>query len=830
MQRKKLFIGQDLDWQGEIFLPRLEKEEENRDDPEQVEQLRARGEKWHDRNLAAMVKSDPHRAGICVPAGVGKVTDCGYDAGACLWISLPADREFSFQAELTVTRFLDERSVNCQEAFGLFLRDTLAVDPGTGLHYSNVAAAGGICGRRNLFVRTGITRRDIGHVDNLYLYRRVDDPASVCAGDPFSYRIAPDRPAVFRVSMKRIGNDLTFRLLDAEGKDLLEEAANGGTGERADGGRILHGEEGYTVSLPGSFFSRGDGTACLGFFAARGCSLTIPLDSCRLELFRKRRVRSGLRKEISGAVGNLLNKNADPFAPAPAGWEDLQQKQRTRALGGWEELQQKRRTRELGLAGKSGRTDKTGTSGKTDRGLHITPEDSRDQKPGQGTGVIVGGAVLYAAPDGKKEAAGTREDPLDLQSAIRRCAPGGEVRLRAGRYLLTREILIEKEFSGLPGMRKRLRGETPEKTAQEKTQPCEAARYGEASVAVSGSGIPARDLQSLNAGDGRRPVLDFGGGNGALRIQGDYWDVDGIDVTRGMGLKIEGSCNRIRGCRAYRNLETGILIRHPDGRSPRKEWPGYNLVEFCSSYENMDASGQNADGFACKVAAGEGNVFRGCLAWMNTDDGFDLFSKNRAIGAVLLERCGSFLNGFRMDDHLMDGPRKDDLRKDGLRMDDLRMDIFRIDGLRMDGEGAAEPESFTGALSATAGNGNGFKLGGSGMEVAHRAVGCMAAGNRGAGFTSNSNPFMSLLRCRAYNNGDCNSNSNNNTGSGDSSSGNGENSGNNGERSVNDRKQNIEYGAYWRPNGELHVEIVDCDSGSREEYDLARLLRMVGMG
>ena len=824
MQRKKLFIGQDLDWQGEIFLPRLEKEEENREDPEQMEQLRVRRENWHARNLAAMVKSDPHRAGICVPAGVGKVTDCGYDAGACLWISLPADREFSFQAKMTVTRFLEESGVNGQEAFGLFLRDTLAVDPGTGLHYSNLAAVGGICGRRNVFVRTGITRRDIGHVENLYLYRRVDDPASVCAADPLSYRITPDRSAVYKVSMRRTGNDLTFQLLDAEGKDLLEEAINGGTGERADGDRILHGEDGYTVSLPGDFFSRGEGTACLGFFAARGCSLTIPLDSCRLELFRKKRVKSGLRKEISGAVGNLLNKNADPFAPAPAGWEELHRKQRTRVPGG---------------AGGPGRID---ASVGTDGGLHTEPEDSRDQKPGRGAGVIAGGAVLYAAPDGKKQAAGSREDPLDLQSAIRRCAPGGEVRLRAGQYLLDREILIEKEFSGMPGMRKRLRGETPVERDR-KMEPLPGMTLNED---ASGTGIWDRDRNTedrdrnvQDAGGLTRPVLDFGGGNGALRILGDYWDVDGIDVTRGMGLQIEGSCNRIRGCRAYRNLETGILIRHHDSRSPRKEWPGYNLVELCSSFENMDASGQNADGFACKVASGEGNVFRSCLAWMNTDDGFDLFSKNRAIGAVRLERCGSFLNGFRMDGSRMGSPGMDGSRMEGPGMDGLRTDVPRMEGSgmddrrtdvpRMDGEGDAGH----GALCPTAGNGNGFKLGGSGMEVEHRAVSCMAAGNRGAGFTSNSNPFISLLRCKAYNNDiDCKGNdngcngNNNNSSNGNDDNGNDENNGS----IENDGKKNIVYGAYWRPNGELHVEIVDCDSGSRKEYEPERLLRMVGMG
>ena len=58
-----------------------------------------------------------------------------------------------------------------------------------------------------------------------------------------------------------------------------------------------------------------------------------------------------------------------------------------------------------------------------------------------------------------------------------------------------------------------------------------------------------------------------------------------------------------------------------------------------------------------------------------------------------------------------------------------------------------------GALAESAGNGNGFKLGGSGLRVSHRVRGCTAAGNKGCGFTSNSNPALDLRACEAFNNG-----------------------------------------------------------------------------
>ncbi len=277
--------------------------------------------------------------------------------------------------------------------------------------------------------------------------------------------------------------------------------------------------------------------------------------------------------------------------------------------------------------------------------------------------------VCFTAPEGSPSGDGSEERPLDLQSAVTLCSPGGEVRMKPGRYLLEESVVIAKGDSGQRGAVKRLSGE----------------RSGE-----------------------RKVILDFGKTANSLTLLGDFWTVEGIDVTSGYGIRIEGSHNRIRDCRTYGNLETGILIRHHDNASPTIEWPCYNLIENCASFENRDASECNADGFACKVAAGEGNVFRNCVAWLNTDDGFDLFSKNRQIGAVTLEGCCSYLNGYCLDEK--------------------------------------------GNLLKTAGNGNGFKLGGSGIRVEHHAIRCEAGGNRHNGFTSNSNPYLNMRECRAYNN------------------------------------------------------------------------------
>ena len=271
-----------------------------------------------------------------------------------------------------------------------------------------------------------------------------------------------------------------------------------------------------------------------------------------------------------------------------------------------------------------------------------------------------------AAPDGAPNGAGTETSPLDAQTAISRCRPGDTVLLKKGLYLPRHSLCVEKINSGTPDRRMRLVGES--------------------------------------AG----AVIDFQNTDNALCVRGDHWDISGLSVTRGHGIILEGSGNRLQNCRAFRNLETGILIRHPDITSPRDAWPHDNLVEDCVSFENRDAAECNADGFACKVAAGGGNRFRRCVSWLNSDDGFDLFTKNRKIGGVLIEDCRSYLNGYK-------------------RAED-------------------------GSLVATVGNGNGFKLGGSGLRVDHEVVGSVAAANRQMGFTSNSNPAMRLRQCAAYNN------------------------------------------------------------------------------
>jgi len=74
-----------------------------------------------------------------------------------------------------------------------------------------------------------------------------------------------------------------------------------------------------------------------------------------------------------------------------------------------------------------------------------------------------------------------------------------------------------------------------------------------------------------------------------------------------------------------------------------------NLFLNCDAYNHRDftsedGKGGNVDGFGCHpTKGGTGNVFRGCRAWFNSDDGFDCVSSAES---VTFENCWAFYNGY----------------------------------------------------------------------------------------------------------------------------------------------------------------------------------------
>jgi len=194
------------------------------------------------------------------------------------------------------------------------------------------------------------------------------------------------------------------------------------------------------------------------------------------------------------------------------------------------------------------------------------------------------------------------------------------------------------------------------------------------------------------------PILDFSNqpvstNSRGIRITHNYWYIKGLIIrnAKDNGIYIQSFYNIVENCVLYNNNDTGIQISN--GGS-------YNLILNCDSYMNNDplTNGENADGFAAKLGIGPGNVFRGCRAWNNSDDGYDTYE---AADTVLIDQCWAFRNGYN---------------------------IWGLPNFQ--------------------GDGNGFKLGGNYYADPHKIIRCVAFDNPSKGFDQNNN----TAGITAYNN------------------------------------------------------------------------------
>ena len=96
-----------------------------------------------------------------------------------------------------------------------------------------------------------------------------------------------------------------------------------------------------------------------------------------------------------------------------------------------------------------------------------------------------------------------------------------------------------------------------------------------------------------------------------------------------------GSHNTFNNCAFYDNRNTGLEIN---------KGGSYTTIINCDSYYNYDPKkfGGMADGFAPKQTQGPGNVFLGCRAWENSDDGFGACDSPEV---VVIEESWAFRNG-----------------------------------------------------------------------------------------------------------------------------------------------------------------------------------------
>lgn len=218
-----------------------------------------------------------------------------------------------------------------------------------------------------------------------------------------------------------------------------------------------------------------------------------------------------------------------------------------------------------------------------------------------------------------------------------------------------------------------------------------------------------------------------------------YWSHIDICGAGDNGLYIGGSYNIIEGCEFYNNRDTGLQLGRSSGEyGLLSQWPSYNLIKNCTSYNNYDNEtyGENADGFAAKLTVGYGNIFDGCIAYRNSDDGWDLYGKPSSgnIGRVLIYNCVAFENGFIMNTQQ--------------EFNDWFGDSFNVNYPDIDLR-----EANTNSYTTRDGDGNGFKLGGSTMAGDVYLENCLSFNNRMHGVTDNSNPgVIRMDGITSYNN------------------------------------------------------------------------------
>ena len=300
-------------------------------------------------------------------------------------------------------------------------------------------------------------------------------------------------------------------------------------------------------------------------------------------------------------------------------------------------------------------------------------------------------AAFFVAPAGSDDNPGTLEKPFATVERAQNAATAGDtVYIRGGTYMMQESRIARKQ-----------------------------AIWAYVTF-LDKSGAPSRPIKYW-AYENERPVFDFsrvkpeGLRVTAFHVTGSWVHIKGLETigvqvtlkghTQSICFDNEGSHNVYELLSMHDGQAIGIYsVRGSD-----------NLFLNCDAYRNHDftsedGKGGNVDGFGCHPPKGAtGNVFRGCRAWFNSDDGFDCIGAHES---VTFENCWALYSGY--------GPKFERL-----------------------------------------GDGNGFKVGGYGATPVerlpkaiprHTVRFCLAVRNKSSGFYSNhhigGSDWLSNTACR----------------------------------------------------------------------------------
>lgn len=242
-------------------------------------------------------------------------------------------------------------------------------------------------------------------------------------------------------------------------------------------------------------------------------------------------------------------------------------------------------------------------------------------------------SVYYVAPDGNDANNGTISQPfLTIQRAQTAVVAGDTVYVRGGTYVMTE---------------------------------AQIASYSSNTWAfvtlLNKSGASGNRIKYW-AYPGERPIFDYtnvkpaGLRVNAFEVTGSWIHIKGLEVTGVQVPVVSGNTQSIcfsqtgaGGNNIYEQLSMhdGQAIGFYLTRGSN------NLILNCDAYRNNDytstggggVNGGNVDGFGChpNAAGYVNNVFKGCRAWFNSDDGYDCISAHES---TIFDSCWAFYNGY----------------------------------------------------------------------------------------------------------------------------------------------------------------------------------------
>jgi uncharacterized protein (TIGR03382 family) len=249
--------------------------------------------------------------------------------------------------------------------------------------------------------------------------------------------------------------------------------------------------------------------------------------------------------------------------------------------------------------------------------------------------------TYYVATDGSDSNAGTMAAPFASWAKAQSVAAAGDtVYFREGRYKYTAA-----------------------------TATCGSTSDTVNAVVLNKSGASGNPINYF-AYPGEKPVFDFSGitdtskyncRQAGVRVEASWLHLKGLELTGTLqlnNLNHESWCVYVYG--GSNNTFEMLDAHHNNGPGFFIQRGGNNLFLNCDSHENEDTmtsngDGQSADGFGCHPnrTSDTGNVFRGCRAWWNSDDGWDFINSD---AACTVESSWAWYQGYKPDAVSNGGP------------------------------------------------------------------------------------------------------------------------------------------------------------------------------